>query len=331
MIRPDFYPANHLFLVYPHKFTDYFHSLIDFYDKLILLIPDSINLHLIINNLEAEEILKERFPNKNINTICIPNFDEIFIRDFMGFSMLDSVVKPLFKPDYCKSIYNKEYLKELELQSREVINKAINILIDLPLIWDGGNLITNGEIGVLTDKIIQQNSLPLSEIKDLIRHYLKIEPVIIKRSKYDILGHTDGYMSFIDHNNILVSKYPDHLKGLTEEVKYLRYIEDILKEYGLNIINIYDRPIINEKLCYSTNPKIDKSDYIYSARGCYCNFLNLNDTLIFPEYKLPTYDSKSNYNLLNKSILSDYKKVKTLNCDELARLGGVLRCISFTY
>ena len=56
----------------------------------------------------------------------------------------------------------------------------------------------------------------------------------------------------------------------------------------------------------------------------------LNDTIIMPEYKYK--NSKDNkFNKINYEILAKLGfNVIKINCDDLAKFGGVLHCISFT-
>jgi agmatine/peptidylarginine deiminase len=323
MIKTDYSKTTDLFLTYPKGFCDDYNSLTNFYQKLIEVIPDKIHQYLIVNNKEAEVELKSLYPNKNITSVLIEGFNEIWLRDIMGFNVGDKIIKPIYQPTYYKDVYDKDYLKEIDLQVREIINKTIQKeIIDLPLIWDGGNLVTNGKIGFITDKILRDNPERTEDtIKSIIKENLGIEPIIIPTSKNDVLGHSDGYLAFIDDNKICLSHYP-YMKTLEEDIKYLKLLEAKLLELGLEIIKIYDRPIIER------TRKGD--DFLNSARGCYINFINLGDELITPEFTLTTPKETLFYNIVNKEVFSPYnKKVAAINCDALSKMGGVLHCISF--
>jgi hypothetical protein len=53
--------------------------------------------------------------------------------------------------------------------------------------------------------------------------------------------------------------------------------------------------------------------------------------IILPEYKLSVKRENDYYNKINQGILeSQGFEVRRLNCDQLARLSGVLHCIAFT-
>lgn len=76
----------------------------------------------------------------------------------------------------------------------------------------------------------------------------------------------------------------------------------------------------------------DKSNScLSSARGTFINFLVINDLIILPEYTLPNYKLAMDYNAVNKKNVTDLGfKVITINCDDLAKLGGELHCVTFT-
>ncbi len=103
-----------------------------------------------------------------------------------------------------------------------------------------------------------------------------------------------------------------------------------LEEEKLEVIEMYDRPVdeIVPCECYRKTKKA----CFYSARGNYINFLRLNNTIILPEYSLPTLKETKYYNEVNKEILIQQGfEVRTINCDMLSKEGGSLHCLSYTY
>ena len=96
--------------------------------------------------------------------------------------------------------------------------------------------------------------------------------------------------------------------------------ETALKE-GLRIVDTYDNPV-NER-CYVGGESIE------SAKGCYVNFLKLNNTIILPEFS-PPRRPVINYNKKNRETFEKLGySVQAINCTELSKLGGVLHCISW--
>ena len=127
-----------------------------------------------------------------------------------------------------------------------------------------------------------------------------------------------------------LSQYPN-IDFLKADIEYVMGIKKQLEDRHFEITRIYDRPV-SEKVVGSGEYENDKaSNCLNSARGIYINFLLLNDTIILPEYTLPNYKKQIDYNMINKQAFTDLGyTVITLNCDELAWLGGSLHCISFT-
>jgi agmatine/peptidylarginine deiminase len=327
-VRSDFNKVNHLVLPYPRGFGNEYEKLTRFFEDLIQLIPDEIHQYIIVNNKNAGEIIKLMNPTKDIDTICIDGFNEIWLRDIIGFPVGNRIVKPIFKPTYYRNVYTYEYLSELDYQTRAIIHHLTGTnAIDMPLVLDGGNLISNGDIGILTDKVLNDNNrFDNEQIRTIIREYLGIESVFMELSKNDLLGHSDGYVSFLNENVLLVSEYPNK-EFLIDDINCVNKFIDqtVIKE--LMIKRIKDRPI-DEKV----NSKHNTSDdYLLSARGNYINFLNLNNTIILPQYLLTTKMDSGFYNRSNIEILKkENVEVKVLACNDLSKLGGVLRCVSLT-
>lgn len=332
MIKPEFTEVKELFLVYPKGFKDTTESLNEFFLNLISLIPDEITQYVIVNNQQSKIELVYRFPNKKVVPVLIEGFNELWLRDIMGINCgSNKIIKPIYKPDYCEYLYPKEYLAEIDRQVFQIYEKSTGANIErMPLVFDGGNFVSNGRFGFLTDKILQQNKGEVEEIQSTLKKHLGIEPIIFNTSVTDKLGHTDGYMNFLSDNTLCVSKYPN-IPFLKDDIEYSNYLNSKLNTLNLNLVTIYDRPVA-EKVNGGGQSIQDKSnECLNSARGIYVNFLILNKIIVLPEYNLPNYKKTIDYNSVNKNTLEKMGfKVLTINCDEIAKLGGSLHCISFT-
>jgi agmatine/peptidylarginine deiminase len=206
---------------------------------------------------------------------------------------------------------------------REIVGRSIRKkVIDLPLIWDGGNLITNGEVGFITDKIFRDNpDQAPGEVCQVIEACLQIKPLIIPSAEFDYLGHADGYISFLSKSEVALAYNP---MGNTSgrEAELYQELEHIMRVNNFSVVKISDHP--------SRDKSRSGKDFIYSASGCYVNFLRLNDTLIFPQYTLKKRKGKLDFNALNNQKIAPFtKNLKLINCDGVTRQGGVLRCLSF--
>jgi len=322
MVKSDFSSTEGITLTYPEGHEDIeYRKLVSFYNELISLIPDSKSINLLCINKQIANKVLLLFPNKKIKTI-ISKMEEIWLRDIMGFKFNSDVYCPIFKPDYFINHYTSEYILSIQKQV-EITHELANLTTQhLPIILDGGNFISNGLYGIITEKILNYHSK--KKLKKIFNKKLNIEPIIIPHLEGDILGHSDGIINFIDKNTIVLSSYPKHLPSLIQERKTLKIIKTQLLKYGFRIVEIKDRPVFESH--------ITPEGKLPSARGIYVNYIQIDNLIILPEYKLPKYKSTFDYNEFNKKQMQQEGfEVKTINCDNLGKLGGGLRCISWCF
>lgn len=321
MIKTDFSKITELYLIYPENLKEGdcdYNELTDFYDDLISIIPVEIKLIILVKTKKIGDKIKNH--RANLEYVVNSELKSIWLRDFAGFNMGDKIIKPRFRPKYYwgAPICIADEINE----NMKFIHSIINIdMVTLPLIWDGGNLVTNGKIGFITERIIEDNKKNFSEkqIKDIIEKNLNFKPILLPVLKDDKIAHSDGYLSFVNEKTILLSEYPSN--WFQNEIDYVNDIKKILKSQGFeNTIRIKESPVKDDPYC----------NELSSAKGIYINFLRLNNTIILPIYKYEKSEDNQ-YNVINKKILSDLGfDVITINCDKLAKFGGVLHCISFT-
>lgn len=321
----DYGKINGIVLSYPQDFHDpFYNKLTGFYDELISMLPQAIKLCLIVNSQRVKQQLTGRFHERDINIIVVPEFEEIWLRDLLGFPSGKQIIKPVFQPTYFKNIYTKSYLARIDSQVNSILQQLDFEVVPLDLIWDGGNLIHNDKIGFITDKVLRDNpNKSESKIESLIENNLKIKPIFVPTERHDQLGHVDGYMNFIQENIITISNYPN-IQFLRGSVSYREALLRVMSDEGLTTIDIWDRPILE-------NVNVG-DEYLESSRGVHNNFIQINDTLILPKYHSPKDSLLSDYNGANINALKPYfSTIRTINSDELAKLGGVLHCVSWCW
>ncbi len=322
---PDFGRIRGIVLSYPISFSDpFYRSLTSFYDRLIALLPNDILICLVVADPSDENTITQKFSGKKIKVINVHGFNEIWLRDILGFPHDGKVVLPTFAPTYFKSLYTDVYLQKLDFQVRGILADLEFEIQSLDLVWDGGNLIHNSRIGFVTDKLLKDNpGRTKSQIKSRIVKALSIDPIFIPTFKYDTLGHADGYLNFFSQDGVALSNYPS-ISFLENSTLYSNKLREILFDNNLQIVDVWDRP-------FSEHVKID-DEYLESARGVYNNFLQVNGTLILPDYKSSKDSSLFKYQKRNlKSLSPFFPSINTINCDQLSSLGGVLHCVSWTF
>jgi agmatine/peptidylarginine deiminase len=323
MLKTDYNNTKGIVLPFPYNFTDKeYHQLSNFFIELYRLIPKEIELNVICNSDEAITELKSKTNDLSINIILIEGFEEIWLRDILGLKSDKEVFLPQYKPDYFTKTYTHDYINQLRDQVCQIHTSLGNEVVDLEVVLDGGNFVTNGEIAFMTDKVINDN--PGLNVKEYFIEKLGITPFLIEQSEYDKLGHSDGTISFLEKHTVALSQYQKELTSLAEEQKQQQDLKEELEYQRFKVVEVYDRPV-DEKVG-------NKDDFLYGARGIYINNILLNDTVILPQYNLPKYKATKDYNSLNKTIYEDLGyKVKTIQADLLGKQGGVLHCVSWCY
>ena len=324
MVKTDFSKTNHLFLSFPKKFYNEYENLIPFYNELIELIPNDIHQFIITSTNQIALEIKNRFSHKNLDTIVVRNWDEIWLRDCMGMVNGNQIIKPIYFPNYCSVKQYWNYFKNLNKLTKQIIQDSLSHeIVDMPIIMDGGNFINNSSLAFITDKIIKDN--PGKKVVDLLSNYCGLKPILVKNNTYDTIGHIDGYMSFKDEDTVFISKYPQ-LKAFQKDNEYSEYLNKTALDNNLQVVSIYDRPFNQIAKCGCE----DNCDCFYTAKGTYINFLRLNDTVILPEYSIPKRMDDRGYNTVNEDTLTENGfNVLKINCDDVAKFGGALHCLSW--
>ena len=220
---------------------------------------------------------------------------DIWMRDFMPFLLDDEhLVSYDYDPDYLKDDkYN--HLRTKIQPLKEHIN----------LVLDGGNFVRIGSKAIMTDKIFIENpSKTKSEIIEIIKQKCGLkELIIIPRQPYDMLGHSDGMVRWIDENSVLVNDFSNESKSFND-----RLIRS-LKKCGLNI----------KFMKYGEGFFSKTRDW-----GAYLNFIKINSFLI-----VPVYGIDDDYVAIEQ-IKKFYSgcSIETINLSEIIELGGALHCIT---
>ncbi|WP_461449787.1 agmatine deiminase family protein [Mucilaginibacter sp.] len=322
----DFNKCKYLFLAYPKGFLNEYESLVPFYDQLIELIPKDINLILITSTKKVQQALTTKFRHKsNVEIIIINYFDEIWLRDCMGLTAGDKIFKPNYSPNYCTLKKEAKYYQYINMLTKRILSETFTSqIIEVPLNVDGGNFVHNTKKVFMTEKVYEDN--PGKNIEKIIMDYTGLEAIIVNRSYYDVIGHTDGYMAFKDENTVFISEYPN-LPYLKKDIEYVNMLKTMAVKNGFDVLPIYDHPIDEPIQCACKREKTRSC--LFSATGVYVNYIRFNNYIIMPEYSLPV-NSEIEYNWINKKWLeSQGFDVLTINCDQLAKFGGSLHCISF--
>ncbi len=315
-----------LAMVFPYGL---FNKYLKFYDEFlkdyIFEIQDEIRIILIVTNLQAKQVLDDKFAGNKFEILLIPEAVDIWIRDWAPIPVKFSkgkiiYLKPNFTTGYYKGYY-QSYIPKLKIASDKLSEYFGIKVIELPLNTDGGNFAFNGkDTIILTNRIISNNeTLSINEIRNIYKRTLGIKNVIfVPVEPGDVTGHTDGTLRFIDEKTIIIGKYPIRFKK--ENIFTDKLTKELTTQLGkdFKIISI-ENDIISDE---------DVSSKTCSATGNYINSLIIGKKIFLPTYGIES-DEKA-FNTL-KEQLSNYDiiKITTKELKKISKDGGVINCINW--
>jgi agmatine deiminase len=230
---------------------------------------------------------------------------DIWVRDFMPVQVAAGhFVLFRYQPDYL--------LGDEGLITPEDARRAIPHHDDLRasrINLDGGNLVAALKRVVLTDKVYKENpEFGRPALREELAAVLQAECLVVPKEPYDVIGHADGVVRFLDEDRVVVNDYRDIDPGYGER------LETALCRQGLVVEHLPHFRVEEEH------------DGIPSAAGNYVNYLRVGRLVIVPAYGVTQDD------LACKTLerLLPEARVVPLRCEGLAREGGVFNCVTWT-
>ncbi|QDV37571.1 agmatine deiminase family protein [Tautonia plasticadhaerens] len=186
----------------------------------------------------------------------------------------------------------------------------IRTLVRSEIVLDGGNVVNWGNRCIVTDKVFRENpGISRDTLIGSLRDLLRVEDlIVIPNEPYDVVGHADGVVRFLDEGTVVVNDY-----GAVAPW-YGRRLRSALRGAGLDWVELPYRP------------EESSGGDLPSAVGCYANFLMVRGLIVVPSYGDGNDDRACRVFEENK----DGVAVVPLGCRSLAREGGVLNCVTWT-
>ncbi|MEK6793172.1 MAG: agmatine deiminase family protein [Spirochaetota bacterium] len=323
---PDWKKPSRVFLAYPkairHSYTfrgkrrvDDYDKLVPFYDQLIIRhIPFWIPATILFRAKDDFALLAAQYGNDdhNITAAIQPSLCYPWLRDYAGFAVRENGRKKIMKPMFAPSYLPAGFALTCEKIGRDIVPGTRCETI--PLVWDGGNLVHNGEgVAIIDEYMFKRNSRDIkttegrvlkktrAEIIEMLQKKLGItHPIFIPSKRGDWLHHADGYFAFLDARTVAVEMPPPV------------QVKKALAKLDIKIVTLA-----------SCLPKHSKQ-YPDSIEGSYINFLRLGDIIL-----MPRFGAERECFMKNIRILGKYAEVEPVDdAEELARFGGLLHCIS---
>jgi len=252
---------------------------------------------------KIESVLKKY----QINFDFLKDTKDIWVRDYMPIQTeINKFVQFRYEPSYLA--------EDLHLQSnpKDVCqaNGFAPVFSDINL--DGGNIVKWTNKVILTDRVFSENSQYADKKKLIIEieNLFNAEVIIIPQIKSDMTGHSDGLVRFYDDKTVIGNCLKDEYKYWSDAMK------KVIQQYGLKYI---DMPIFDYKAKYK-NKSI-------SAIGCYMNYLEIGNIIVFPVFELEGNKDDEAFDLI--SSLYPNKIIEQININEIAFEGGLMNCVSW--
>ena len=254
---------------------------------------------ILANSLKDQRQLISALRGKNVRIEYLKNVKDIWLRDFMPVKTGDGrYVSFRYEPSYLKDQphLRTDYKRDLEAEvGIKVEYSDINL--------DGGNVVMSPskKTAIISDRVFSEN--PEREREELLsdlERLLVAKVIIILSLKSDMTGHADGMVRFVDETTVIGNK-SGFKKGLEWNIK------QELKKHGISVI---DFP-------YFESPK-------ESAVGTYLNYLETDDTIFLPIFG---HEMDGEAIAAAKSVFR--KKIVPVRCEDIAKEGGCLNCISW--
>jgi agmatine deiminase len=175
------------------------------------------------------------------------------------------------------------------------------------LILDGGNVVRWKNKAIVTDVVYEQNpERNPKEIENILKVQLQLEDlIVIPFQPHDIFRQAHGMVRFLDEHTVLVNNYDD------ENDFFRKKLSSVLRKKNVETV----------PFAYYDGGKHLKE----SAAGCYINYLHAGSTIILPEFG-HALDEQA-FRSLEK--LYPRHTIYTLPCNEIAKSGGMLNCVTW--
>ena len=238
----------------------------------------------------------------NIKYKFILNTKDIWVRDFMPVKTgSGKYISFRYEPSY---LYDYPKLRT-DYRSDISCEQGLYDLTYSDINLDGGNVVysPSKQKVIVSDRVFSENpEYSTSGLINKLEKLLEAQVIIIPSlsAKYDMTGHADGMVRFLDENTVLGNR----VRGRNALEKQ---IASILKGHAINTIEF---------------PYFDSKGI--SAEGCYLNYLE-TDFHVF----LPTFKNKMDKEAVDMAAEVFSKTIVPISVSEVAKQGGALNCISW--
>lgn len=237
----------------------------------------------------------------------LPHTNDIWCRDYMPVRVSPrKFVQFKYAPSY---LMTKKWRSTITDPVK--VCEAVGIKADpWDFVIDGGNVVRFGSKAIMTERIYSENPEYYPEIfPDVLKDFLKVDELImIPEEPWDPYGHADGCVRFLNENTVIIHELHKSHPGFD------RALRNVLKKHRLEYVEM--------PYFIDNDPK-----HKDSAVGNYVNYLEAGKVIVVPAYMGYSKQNERALSVL-KSVFKG-KKIVQIESTPIAKLGGVLNCVSW--
>lgn len=242
----------------------------------------------------------------------LANANDYWIRDFMPvcLSADGTYARYEYRPDYLWDDEDKR--RYITRQSDACDGLDLFAPNDMNIIFDGGNYVRCGNKVVMTDKVLMEN--PRWHLDELFRHLtdtLCADIVLLPWDMEDEYGHSDGMLTYLGEERVLLNNYRQEIRGREDKDYYLRLTK--ILEAHFDIVEL------------SYDCELDPDSW------CYLNYLELPEAILLPCLSEQVDCDNDMAAKETFTRLFPRKEIVQIYAKPLIRRGGALHCATWEY
>lgn len=259
-------------------------------------------------------VIEKELKANGVKPKWLDQTNDIWVRDFMPLQVNDTYfIHYTYYPDYLmRSLEDRASITNpIRLEQTLLVCQG-KVVVNLPLILDGGNAVITDRHVIMTEKVLEENNRDIysniTAVSNQIRKKMKLEPLFIHWNKKEKFGHTDWLVRYLGGPTNMV------IVATNEEMTMDASLSAIKK--------------LNEAQCYDVREfKLDKPT---KNSWAYLNFVQVNDIILMPTVAESENDQEASEKLykLFKEAGQEVKVIK-IDCQDLIKSGGALHCVSW--
>jgi agmatine deiminase len=231
---------------------------------------------------------------------------DIWVRDFMPVQVgPEEFTRFTYEPDYLKG-YEHLITRPGDIGPIPEVERCATS----DIVLDGGNVVGWGRRCIVTDKVFRENpGMGKDDVIGRLRELLAVEElVVIPKEPYDLVGHADGVVRFLDERTVVINEYS------MLNPSYRNRLKSALRRSKLSLVEV------------PYEPREGRRGELPPAFGNYVNFLRVRGLIVMPSYGISEDEEACR-------IIEEFaagSAVRRLDCSELSMEGGVLNCAAWT-